>query len=135
MRTCAAVTGVAVVLVLAGCGGKLRSFSRSDFAWDRNPPERGIASWYGGKFHGRKTASGEVYNKNDLTAAHPSLPFGTVVLVRNLKNGRDVILEVTDRGPFVKGRIIDVSERAARDLDMIGPGIVPCEVFVLRRKP
>jgi rare lipoprotein A len=128
------VWGVVAVILLAGCGGKTRQLRKSDFAWDGREPERGVASWYGGKFHGRKTASGEVYNKNDLTAAHKTLPFGTVVLVRNLQNGRESLLEITDRGPFVAGRIIDVSERAARDLDMITAGVVPSEVYVMRRK-
>lgn len=127
------VVGLAAVL-LVGCAGRGRPLSRGDFAWDGSEPQRGIASWYGGKFHGRKTASGRIYNKHEFTAAHRTLPFGTVVLVRNLKNGREVLVEITDRGPFVAGRIIDVSERAARELEMIGAGIVPSEVYVLRRR-
>ncbi|MFQ3670790.1 MAG: septal ring lytic transglycosylase RlpA family protein [Verrucomicrobiia bacterium] len=123
-----------LVLVLAGCAGKARQVSRADFVWDRGEPQRGIASWYGGKFHGRKTASGRVFNKHEFTAAHRTLPFGTMVLVRNLQNGREVIVEITDRGPFVEGRIIDVSERAARELDMVGAGVVPSEVYRLKAR-
>ncbi|MGB4704409.1 MAG: septal ring lytic transglycosylase RlpA family protein [Candidatus Saccharicenans sp.] len=84
--------------------------------------ETGIASWYGPEFHGRSTSSREIFDQNDLTAAHPSLPFGTLVLVTNLDNGRQVTVRINDRGPFVKGRIIDLSYAAARMLDMIGPG-------------
>lgn len=125
---------VVLGLVLTGCGGSVREFSRRDYVVNGSPPERGQASWYGGKFHGRKTASGEEYNQNDYTAAHKTLPFGTIVAVKNLSNGRDVILEITDRGPFIAGRIIDVSRRGAEELDMIRSGVVPVEVYVLRRR-
>ena len=84
--------------------------------------EQGIASWYGDPFHGRQTASGETYDMDAMTAAHPSLPFGTVLQVVNLDNGRTVQVRVNDRGPYVDGRVIDVSRRAARELDMVGPG-------------
>jgi rare lipoprotein A len=124
----------ALALILTGCGGHVREFSRSDYVVTGTAPERGMASWYGGKFHGRQTASGEKYNQNDYTAAHKTLPFGTVVAVKNLKNGRDVIVQITDRGPFVAGRIIDVSKAAAIDLDMIGSGVAPVDVYVLRRR-
>lgn len=123
-----------LALVLTGCSGRIREFSRRDYVVNGNPPERGEASWYGGKFHGRRTASGEKYNQNDYTAAHKTLPFGTIVAVKNLRNGRDVILEITDRGPFVPGRIIDVSRRGAQQLDMIGSGVAPVEVYVLKRR-
>lgn len=84
--------------------------------------ETGIASWYGQEFHGRPTASQEVFDQDDLTAAHRSLPFGTMVLVTNLENGRQVMVKINDRGPFVSGRIIDLSYGAARLLDLVGPG-------------
>jgi rare lipoprotein A len=91
--------------------------------------QRGKASWYGGRFHGRKTASGERFDKHALTAAHRKLPFGSKVRVTNLKNGRSVVVRINDRGPFGgKGRIIDVSEAAARELDMIRAGVVPVEL-------
>jgi rare lipoprotein A len=94
--------------------------------------ETGIASWYGHPYHGRKTASGETYDMNKLTAAHRALPFGAVVEVENRKNKRRVDLKINDRGPFVDGRIIDVSRAAAQRLDMIGPGIVPVKIKVIR---
>lgn len=76
----------------------------------------GVASWYGKEFHGRRTASGRLYNMNDLTAAHRSLPFGTLVRVQNRSTGKTIMVEVTDRGPFVGNRVIDLSFAAARDL-------------------
>lgn len=82
----------------------------------------GIASWYGLEFHGRRTASGERFDMNALTAAHPSLPFGTRVLVRNPQNGRSVVVRINDRGPHVDNRIIDLSHAAARALGMLGFG-------------
>lgn len=82
----------------------------------------GVASWYGGEFHGRPTSSGEIYDMFQLTCAHNSLPLGTLVMVTNLENGRSVELRVNDRGPFVKERIIDVSYAAARILGMWGKG-------------
>jgi rare lipoprotein A len=85
--------------------------------------QEGVASWYGGHFHGRKTASGEVFDTyNDYTAAHQELPFGTTLMVTNLDNGKSIKVRVNDRGPFVKDRILDVSQRAAEDLGMIGTG-------------
>lgn len=94
--------------------------------------EEGIASWYGDPFHGRRTASGELYDMDGLTAAHPSLPFGTVIRVENRDNGRAVELRVTDRGPFVDDRILDVSRAGARALGMIGPGTARIRITVLR---
>ena len=84
--------------------------------------ERGAASWYGPGFHGRLTASGERYDMNAFTAAHRTLPFGTMVRVHSLVNGRDVDLRITDRGPFSRNRIIDVSRAAAAELGMLGLG-------------
>jgi len=92
----------------------------------------GLASWYGGDFHGKRTSSKEIYNMYDLTAAHRTLPFGTYVIVTNLQNGKSVTVRINDRGPFVKGRIIDLSYAAARLLDMIGCGIVPVRIDVLQ---
>ena len=96
----------------------------------------GIASWYGPSFNGRLTADGEVYNMYDMTAAttefHPKLPLGTKVRVVNSKNGRSVIVRITDRGPLPKGRVIDLSYGAARKLAMVKPGIAYVRVDVLR---
>lgn len=86
------------------------------------PSEIGVASWYGNEFHGRPTSSGEVFDQNDLTAAHRTLPFGTHVMVTNLANDRSVVVRINDRGPFVRGRIIDLSYAAAHVLGLIGPG-------------
>jgi rare lipoprotein A len=85
-------------------------------------PSVGIASYYGKKYHGRKTASGEIYDMNALTAAHRTMPFGTQVKVTNLANDRSVVVRINDRGPFVKDRVVDVSLEAARRLQIIGTG-------------
>jgi rare lipoprotein A len=94
--------------------------------------EKGKATWYGGKWHGRKTANGEIYDKRTMTAAHKTLPFDTIVKVTNLKNNKTVELRINNRGPYGKGRIIDVSEVAAEKLDMVNAGVVPCTVEVLK---
>ena len=91
----------------------------------------GIASWYGGKFHGRTTANGETYDMHAMTAAHPSLPFGTKVRVTNLENGRSVVLRINDRGPFAKRRIIDVSRHAAEHLGFREAGLAKVRVEVI----
>lgn len=93
--------------------------------------QTGMASWYGPKFHGRTTSNREIFNMYDMTAAHRTLPFGTYVMVTNLDNGKSVTVRINDRGPFVKGRIIDVSYAAARMLDMIEPGIIPVQIELL----
>jgi len=87
------------------------------------PYQVGVASWYGKYFDGKPTASGEPYDMNDLTAAHPSLPLGTFVKVTNLRNGRSVVVRVNDRGPVVDGRIIDLSYNAAKVIEMKGRGV------------
>ena len=93
--------------------------------------ERGIASWYGPGFQGRRTASGERYNMHNLTAAHRTLPFGSLVEVRNRDNGRTVRVRINDRGPFIDGRIIDLSHAAARAIGMVGPGTARVEIRVM----
>jgi len=93
--------------------------------------ETGIASWYGNPFHGRQTANGEIYDMNDLTAAHKTLPMPVFVRVTNLENGRSLVLRVNDRGPFVEGRIIDVSRRAAQLLGFQEKGVVRVRVQVV----
>lgn len=84
--------------------------------------QEGIASWYGGKFHGRKTANGETYDMNQVSAAHKSLPFGTIVNVQNLDNGKTIQVRINDRGPFIEGRIIDLSKRAAEAIGLMNSG-------------
>jgi len=92
---------------------------------------RGVASWYGRDFHGRKTSNGEYYNMYALTAAHKTLPMNTMVKVTNLNNGRSVVVRINDRGPFVKNRIIDLSYAAAKRIGMAGRGTAPVMVEVL----
>src|SRR5881398_2189841 len=96
-----------------------------------NGVQVGVASWYGPGFHGNRTANGEIYDQYELTAAHPSLPLGTRVMVTNLENGRAVQVRVNDRGPFVDGRAIDLSYAAARTIGMLGPGTVRVRIEVL----
>ncbi len=93
--------------------------------------QRGTASWYGRKFHGRKTSNGETYNMYGVSAAHKTLPFGTMVRVTNLRNGRRLDIRINDRGPFAKGRIIDLSYGAAKKLGVVGPGTAPVEIVAL----
>jgi len=93
--------------------------------------ERGTASWYGRQFHGRRTSNGEVYNMYGISAAHKTLPFGTVVRVRNLRNNQELDVRINDRGPFVKNRIIDLSYGAAQKLGVVGPGTAPVEITAL----
>ena len=94
--------------------------------------QTGIASWYGEPFHGRTTAAGNTYDMDAISAAHRTIPFGTRIRVDNLDNGRSIDLDVTDRGPFVRGRILDVSRGAARELEMIGPGTARVRITVTR---
>jgi rare lipoprotein A len=82
--------------------------------------ESGLASWYGPRFHGKRTASGERFDANELTAAHKTLPFGTRVRVKSMVNGKEVVVRINDRGPFIKGRIIDLSQAAAQALGLSG---------------
>jgi rare lipoprotein A len=97
--------------------------------------ETGIASWYGHPFHGRATTSGEIYDMEQMTAAHRTLPFGTIVRVHDLDNQKTVDVRINDRGPFVDGRIIDLSHAAARAMEMIGPGIANVRLEILSQPP
>jgi rare lipoprotein A len=127
-------------VVIAGCGKKKTKLavpapgSRSAPSAVAPPPgttERGIASWYGHPYHGRQAADGEIYDMETLVAAHKTLPFQTVVRVRNLSNDKTVDVRIIDRGPFVQGRIIDLSHAAAKEIDLIGPGFGQVEVTVI----
>jgi len=93
--------------------------------------EDGNASWYGKPFNGRRASNGEIYDMYKLTAAHRTLPFDTMVRVTNLNNGKSTTVRITDRGPFVEGRIIDLSLAAAREIESVGPGVVPVRLEVL----
>lgn len=137
---------VLVLLFLAvisstGCGPKRRARSAPlPPPASRTPPapatigqtETGIASWYGHPYHGRKAASGETYDMEQMTAAHRTLPFQTWVRVENLTNRKTVDVRITDRGPFIDGRIIDLSHAAARSIEMIGPGTAQVRLEVIR---
>jgi rare lipoprotein A len=122
-----AVLLVCFCVVATGC-------SRPRFLGGK-PDFNGTASWYGNEYHGRTTASGEVFNQNALTGAHRDWPFGTIVKVTNRRNGRSVTIRINDRGPWVRGRDIDVSREAARQLDMIQAGVVPVRIEVQRWGP
>ncbi len=93
--------------------------------------ESGLASWYGGKFHGRRTSCGEIYDMFSMTAAHKTLPMNTKLLVKNLENGKETVVRVNDRGPFVRGRIIDLSFKAAQILGIANKGIAKVQVTAL----
>ena len=95
---------------------------------DKTFEQEGIASYYADKFDGRTTASGEIFRQDSLTAAHKHLPFGTVVLVTNLKNQQQVMVKINDRGPFVEGRIIDLSKKGAETINMVNDGIVDVRI-------
>lgn len=97
--------------------------------------ETGVASWYGIPYHGRQAANGEIYNMNELTAAHRTLPFGAIVKVTSLTSSASVTVRITDRGPFVGDRIIDLSRQAARQIDMIGPGIMKVRLLLVAYGP
>ncbi len=126
----AALAAVVAAGLLAGCAS-----TRALESPNRGTTQKGLASWYGAKFHGRPTASGEIYDMNRISAAHKQLPLGTVVLVRNRDNGKKLRVPINDRGPFVKGRIIDLSVGAARQLEMFGQGLANVRIKVVRLAP
>ncbi|MXX76579.1 MAG: septal ring lytic transglycosylase RlpA family protein [Holophagales bacterium] len=125
-----ALAAVLATGLLAGCAS-----TRGLESPNRGTTQRGLASWYGAKFHGRPTASGEIYDMNRISAAHKQLPMGTVVLVKNRDNGRKLRVPINDRGPFIKGRIIDLSVAAARQLEMFGQGLANVRIKVVRLPP
>jgi rare lipoprotein A (peptidoglycan hydrolase) len=131
------LAGVAAVcaLLLAGCYSP-RAMPPSR-AFEREPVsvEHGLASWYGHPFHGRRTANGERYHMWDWSAAHKTLPLGTYVRVVREDTRGSVILQINDRGPYVDGRIIDLSKRGAFELDMVQRGVAPVRVERLALKP
>jgi hypothetical protein len=118
------------ILALALALGALPACTALPVGWTGR--QAGLASWYGPGFHGRRTVSGAVHTGTALTAAHRSLPFGTLVRVTNLENGRRVVVVIDDRGPFRRGRVIDLSVAAARRLGMIRGGVVPVRLKVVR---
>ncbi len=123
-RAGAAALGLVVV---AGCS----LFRRAEPPPVVGGVHAGVASWYGPGFHGRPTASGEVFDQHELTAAHPSLPLGTRAMVTNLENGRAVEVRINDRGPFVDGRILDLSHAAAERLGALAAGVINVTIRVV----
>ncbi len=117
--------------VVAGCA--LHAAPRPPLAPTPGNPQLGVASWYGPGFHGERTSSGEVYDQEELTAAHPTLPLGTLVRVTNLDTHRSVDVRINDRGPFVKDRAIDLSHAAAHAIGMLGPGTAAVRIDVIER--
>ena len=122
------LVGLSLSLLMSGCASSLsrrptRPLGSASIPAHPHIQQFGFASWYGPGFHGQPTASGEIYNQNALTAAHPTLPLGTRVEVTNLTNGKSVQVRINDRGPFVRGRKIDLSRGAARKLGMVEPGV------------
>ena len=127
---------IAGILLFSGCGLVSRPAYRYTGITARQSVIqglrlRGYASWYGEAFHGRKTASGEIYDMNGLTCAHRTLPFGTVLRVLNTGNGKSVTVRVNDRGPYVSGRIVDLSRGAAAELGMLESGTALVEMKVV----
>jgi len=124
------VVATALLLLTGGCAKKKK------VAVPKPPrigyTEKGIASWYGIPYHGRRSANGEVYDMEKLTAAHRTFPFDTWVRVHDLDSGKQIDVRITDRGPFVKGRIIDLSKAAARNIEMLGPGLAKVRIEVIR---
>jgi rare lipoprotein A len=139
------VFAIGVLLVLSACGKRVRvgvpAGSSSSVRTTSNTASSstelvGLASYYAEPYHGRKTANGETFDTyQDLTAAHRTLPFNTVVKVTNESNGRDVDVRINDRGPFIDGRVIDLSLRAAREIDMVRAGVVPVKLDILKEGP
>ena len=128
-RYCLLIALVAALFIAPSCAKRTQT---------RVPPpphpgetQTGIASWYGEPYHGRRSANGEIYDMENFTAAHRTWPFDTMVRVTNLTNRREVDVRITDRGPFVDGRIIDLSRAAAQQIDMIGPGTARVRIRVL----
>ncbi|MEX0608657.1 MAG: septal ring lytic transglycosylase RlpA family protein [Balneolaceae bacterium] len=121
---------VFLLLVFSGLTASCQVVGDNDIR-DGEFIEFGIASWYGDDFHGKPTASGETYDMEEMTAAHKTLPFNSVVRVKNRDNGKSVIVRINDRGPFVEGRVIDLSQKAAREIGIIDVGLARAELYLL----
>lgn len=120
------VLGLLLLAFMGSCAGRAPAHGQRGYT------EEGKASYYSNKLHGRKMANGKPYNRRKMTAAHRTLPFGTKVRVTNPQTNKTVKVTVTDRGPFVKGRVIDLSEAAAKRLNAVKQGVVPVKVKVIR---
>ena len=133
-RVARLVALAAASMLLMGCGTGSPRFSSSPSVepWTGSTELEGVASYYAHEFDGRTTANGEVYDMNALTAAHRSLPFGTLLRITNVENGKSVVVRINDRGPFVEGRIIDLSLGAAKAVGMIQHGTAMVKLDILR---
>jgi rare lipoprotein A len=129
---------IALAAAAAGCGKKTKKIATVPAV--RTTPrvgavEEGVASWYGHPYHGRRAANGEIYDMEKMTAAHRTLPFDTWVSVENLNNGKTCTVRIIDRGPFIDGRIIDLSHAAAREIELIGPGVAKVRLKIVAAPP
>ena len=144
MKSFTILISIAFVLILSSCSSFVRFTSKPVISYTKNKNDastdysvaagqtfRGKASYYADEFNGRQTSSGEIFDMNDFTAAHKTLPFGTVVEVKNLSNGKTVIVKINDRGPFVLDRIIDLSKAAAKQIDLIRTGTADVELRII----
>ena len=140
------VCALVASLIIAGCakkkvrvnpvaGARPAPAPRNDVQAEPGQTQRGLASWYGHPYHGRHAADGEIYDMETMVAAHRTLPFQTWVRVRNLANDKTVDVRIIDRGPFVDGRIIDLSHAAARQIELIGPGVGQVEMTIITAPP
>jgi rare lipoprotein A len=120
-----------VVSAFGGSGVSPTKAGAGDAARSSPATETGVASYYGAQYHGRPTASGEIFDMNQLTAAHPSYAFGTRVKVTHSGNNRSVIVRINDRGPFTKGRVIDLSQAAAEELQMVKSGVAQVKLEIV----
>ncbi len=132
-RYCEIISILTIAYVITSCSSTIffnshthpKSSATSQFV------EIGLASYYSDSFAGKRTASGNIYNPNEMTAAHPSLPFGSKIKVTNLDNKREILVIVNDRGPFVSGRIIDLSKSAAKALDFVEKGVIKVKIELI----
>jgi rare lipoprotein A len=137
-RTLRCIVSIGIsALTLYACSSSARYRAQSiprqaNKNYDEGMVLKGKASYYGEKFHGRKTASGEIFNMYAMTAAHKSLPFGTKIKVTNTSNQKSVVVEINDRGPFVGNRILDLSYQAAREIGMLNSGIADVSIKIIR---
>jgi rare lipoprotein A len=123
---------ILLAVLISACGATKRGTDFVEYSSDNAEAiETGVSSWYGPNFNGKLTANGETYDMNGVSAAHRTLPFGTILLVENLDNGKTVQVRINDRGPYAKDRIIDLSKGAAEEVDMIGPGTARVRLYLL----
>ena len=133
MKKLSLIFSIVVLSMLTACSSRstLTTGSPKTIAYSRSHDLVGQASWYGKRFHGKLTASGETYNMRAYTAAHKTLPFGTVVRVINTANNKSVEVKINDRGPFFRGRVIDLSQKAFEQIGSTNQGVVPVRIEIL----